>query len=114
MSKIVTRKFSKEFLQEMMGGGWPGTPGDKPPYDKPCKLVREKIVSQGRWETEREYVFEYEGNLYTIYHSSGSTEQQDYDGWSYEDGPFCVAQVRPVETLTIEYQPVREGVTAEG
>jgi hypothetical protein len=115
-------KFTKEFLSEMMCGGWegdvnsPGAEGD--PYIHSCEVVREQVVNQGRWDITTEYIFEYRGHLYRWTFSRGATEQQDYNDWDTQyggtgwDHGIEVDEVWAREVVAIEYMRVGEGEKA--
>ena len=107
----VTREFDREFMFEDVMCAW----GDDGPVQK---VLDECVDTSRRWATDHRLVFKYEDKYYEVAYQKGATENQDdtdtwYGGYQCTD-PVTVTEVRPVETVTVEYQPVREGVTAEG
>ena len=65
-------QFTKEFLSEMMCGGWEGDPTSLEEfYQKDCELVSERITGQSRWSTQTEYIFQYEAiSMRSTFHAA--------------------------------------------
>lgn len=72
------------------------------------RLIENKVVDTGRWETHYTAVFKDGDNFYRTNYSRGSTEMQDVSPYENE-GPLIPCElVAPVEVTTIEYRTLFE------
>lgn len=77
-------------------------------YDQ--DYVQHKLIGYGRWSLHYYGVFEHDGKFYSTTYSQGATESQDEHAYDYEPDEIECPEVKPVEVLTLVYQPVKESL----
>ena len=95
---MATVSFTKEDLQSLVGG-------------EECEgleVVVDRIIYTSRWSVNYELVFKAKasGKFYTVHYSRGATEQQDERPFEYDGDAIACVEVRPVEKVVIQYEPI--------
>jgi hypothetical protein len=93
--KHKTRKFPKQFLQDMLYG-----------CDVGAEVLEDTVYDTRRWSIDHELIFKFDGKFYVSCYSVGATEYQDESPWEYEPDEVECTEVQPVSVVTTEYQPV--------
>jgi len=70
--------------------------------DSGADVVRDQIVSHGRWTVGHELIFRRDGKLYRTHYQRGATESQDEGPWEYTNPVICT-EVIAVEKTVVDY-----------